>query len=185
MADTYRGTKSWTERTANVLESSRVQGGGSAVYTSIHAKTHEQMAYSVHRLEPDVSNNVNLDLALTVGSKNIHLVWSITTTAAARSYFYENADIAGGTSINALNRDRARGTDNGHVTAVYNPTVNSLGTELTADIIPGGEKNKSIGGAGHVFSEWIIGAGTTCMIRVQNNSGAGEDISINGYYYVE
>lgn len=179
-----RDRKPWIEQLYDIFKASKVVGGGIAVYDAVHAKTHEQKAYSFHRLELDVGNNANLDIGITPQSP-LHIVFSSTATAASRAFFYEGAEITGGTSLTNFNRDRERGTDDGVATTVFGPTVNSLGTQISADVVPGGDKNRAVGGAATTFSEWILDAGTTYLFRVTNVSGGGEDISVIGYFYEE
>lgn len=184
----YGNKPSWNERAAYVLEKSFMQraGNGLIVYEVLHAKTHNGDAYSFHTLATDVANNGSIDIVI-LPSVNIHLVFASAVTASSRGFLYESItyDDQTGTSLTSYNRDRVFGTDDGVATLLQGPDITDTGTELSADLIPGGEKNKSIGSTTGSFPEWILKADVPYLIRITNVSGANEDISISGHFYVD
>lgn len=112
----------------------------------------------------------SIDIAIAFPS-GVKPVFSISGLCAgdAEGYLYEGASVTGGTSLVPLNKNRDSSTASQGV-ALLNPTVNSLGTTILAQILIGGSGKKAgggdIGGANLILNDL-----TTYLFRLTNVNG--------------
>jgi hypothetical protein len=86
-------------------------------------------------------------------------------------YIYESASTTGGTAFTPINRNRNYALTNpSEVAMVINPTVTSVGTELDAQIIPGGAGKKAGGGTAGSL-EYVLKPLTNYLFRLTNVNG--------------
>ena len=89
----------------------------------------------------------------------------------AELYIYEGTATTGGTAFTPINRNRNYAVSNvSQVAMVINPTITSLGTELDAQILPGGVGKKSAGGTAGSL-EYVLKPLTNYLFRLTNVNG--------------
>jgi hypothetical protein len=101
----------------------------------------------------------------------------------AELYIYEGASTTGGTTFTPINRNRNYAVSNpSQVAMVINPTVTSTGTEIDAQLIPGGVGKKAGGGIA-VSLEYVLKPLTNYLFRLQNVNGTNHAASLQLEWY--
>ena len=116
-----------------------------------HQRNHDGRAYYAYKIAPDtapLASGSSIDIVLAAPSG---IYPNITADGMclgdAELYIYEGTTTTGGTAFTPINRNRNYAVSNvSQVAMVINPTVTSVGTEIDAEIIPGGVGKKSGGG---------------------------------------
>jgi len=108
-----------------------------------HQRNHDGRAFFAYKLAPDsapLAANASIDIVLASPAGVFpHLTLDGLCLGDAELYVYEGTATTGGTSFTPINRNRNYAVSNpSQVAMVINPTVTSLGTQLDAQIIPGG-----------------------------------------------
>ena len=140
-----------------------------------HQRNHDGRAFFAYKLAPDsaplaANANINIVLASPAGVFP-HLTLNGLCLGDAELYVYEGTATTGGTAFTPINRNRNYADSNpSQVAMVINPTVTSLGTELDAQIIPGGVGKKSAGGTAGSL-EYVLKPLTNYLFRLTNVNG--------------
>jgi hypothetical protein len=101
----------------------------------------------------------------------------------AEFYLYEGSSTTGGTAFTPINRNRNYAVSNPSQSAmVINPTINSLGTELDGQIVPGGVGKKS-GGGDSATLEYVLKPLTNYHFRLTNVNGTSHAASMTLEWY--
>jgi hypothetical protein len=114
-----------------------------------HQRNHDGRAWFAYKINPYTSpladgSSINIVLASASGVFP-HMTVDALCLGDAEFYIYEGTSATGGTSFTPINRNRNY-TTSSQVAMIVNPTISSVGTELDAQIIPGGSGKKSSGG---------------------------------------
>jgi len=138
-----------------------------------HQRNHDGRAYFAYKINPTSSPlaaGSSIDIVLASASGVIpHMTVDALCLGDAELYIYENTVATGGTSFTPLNRNRNY-TTSSQVAMIINPTVTSVGTQLDAQIIPGGAGKKSGGGTAGSL-EYVLKPLTNYMFRLTNVNG--------------
>ena len=152
-----------------------------------HQRNHDGRAFFAYKIAPDsaplaASASINIVLASPSGVYP-HVTVEAICLGDAELYIYEGASTTGGTSFTPINRNRNYSVSNpSDVAMVINPTVTSVGTEIDAQIIPGGAGKKSSGGAAGSL-EYVLKPLTNYLFRLTNVNGTAHAASLNLEWY--
>jgi hypothetical protein len=101
----------------------------------------------------------------------------------AELYIYEGTSTTGGTAFTPINRNRNYAVSNvSQVAMVINPTVTSVGTEIDAQIIPGGAGKKSSGNSAASL-EYVLKPLTNYLFRLTNVNSTSHAASLQLEWY--
>ena len=152
-----------------------------------HQRNHDGRAYYAYKIAPDTAPlaagaSINIVLASPSGVYP-HITVNGMCLGDAELYIYEGASTTGGTAFTPVNRNRNYAVSNqSQVAMVINPTVTSVGTELDAQIIPGGSGKKSSGGAAGSL-EYVLKPLTNYLFRLTNVNSAAHAASLTLEWY--
>ena len=152
-----------------------------------HQRNHDGRGYFAYKLAPDSAPlasaaSINIVLASPSGVFP-HVTVDAMCLGDAELYIYEGASTTGGTAFTPINRNRNYAVSNvSQVAMVINPTVTSVGTEIDAQIIPGGSGKKSSGGAAGSL-EYVLKPLTNYLFRLTNVNGAAHAASLQIEWY--
>lgn len=140
-----------------------------------HQRNHDGRAFYAYKLAPDsapLAALASIDIVLASPSGVFpHMTIDALCLGDAELYIYEGPTTTGGTAFTPINRNRNYAISNpSQVAMVINPTVNSVGTELDAQIIPGGAGKKSGGGTAASL-EYVLKPLTNYLFRLTNVNG--------------
>lgn len=140
-----------------------------------HQRNHDGRAFFAYKLAPDsapLAPNASIDIVLASPSGVFpHITIDAMCLGDAELYIYEGASTTGGTSFTPVNRNRNYADSNpSDVAMVINPTVTSVGTQIDAQIIPGGVGKKSGGGTAGSL-EYVLKPLTNYLFRLTNVNG--------------
>ena len=140
-----------------------------------HQRNHDGRAYYAYKIAPDTAPlaagaSINIVLASPSGVYP-HVTVHGMCLGDAELYIYESTVTTGGTAFTPINRNRNYSVSNpSQVAMVINPTVTSVGTELDAQIIPGGSGKKSTGASAGSL-EYVLKPLTNYLFRLTNVNG--------------
>ncbi len=108
-----------------------------------HQRNHDGRAFYAYKIAPDsapLAALASIDIVLASPSGVYpHLTVEGLCLGDAELYIYEGTSTTGGTAFTPINRNRNYAISNpSQVAMVINPSVTSVGTEIDAEIIPGG-----------------------------------------------
>lgn len=140
-----------------------------------HQRNHDGRAFFAYKIYPDsapLAANASIDIVLASPSGVFpHITIDGLCLGDAELYVYEGTTTTGGTAFTPINRNRNYAVSNpSQVAMVINPTVTSVGTELDAQIIPGGAGKKSGGGTAASL-EYVLKPLTNYLFRLKNVNG--------------
>jgi hypothetical protein len=140
-----------------------------------HQRNHDGRAFFAYKIYPDsapLAANASIDIVLASPSGVFpHITIDGLCLGDAELYVYEGTTTTGGTAFTPINRNRNYAVSNpSQVAMVINPTVTSVGTELDAQIIPGGAGKKSGGGTAASL-EYVLKPLTNYLFRLTNVNG--------------
>lgn len=140
-----------------------------------HQRNHDGRAFFAYKVYPDnakLAANASIDIAMAAPAGVFpHITIDGLCLGDAELYVYEGSTTSGGTSFTPVNRNRNYTITNpSQVAMVINPTVSNVGTELDAQIIPGGVGKKSAGGTAGSL-EYVLKPLTTYLFRLTNVNG--------------
>lgn len=140
-----------------------------------HQRNHDGRAFFAYKLAPDsapLAALASIDIVMASPSGVYpHLTVDGLCLGDAELYIYEGPTTTGGTAFTPINRNRNYAVSNpSQVAMVINPTVNSVGTEIDAQIIPGGAGKKSGGGTAASL-EYVLKPLTNYLFRLTNVNG--------------
>lgn len=140
-----------------------------------HQRNHDGRAFFAYKIAPDsapLAANASINIVLASPSNVFpHMTIHGLCLGDAELYVYEGPTTTGGTSFTPINRNRNYADSNpSQVAMVINPTVTSVGTELDAQIIPGGAGKKSSGGTAGSL-EYVLKPLTNYLFRLTNING--------------
>lgn len=152
-----------------------------------HQRNHDGRAFFAYKIAPDnapLASLASIDIVLASPSGVFpHVTVDGMCLGDAELYVYEGTSTTGGTAFTPINRNRNYAVSNPSQSAmVINPTVTSVGTEIDAQIIPGGAGKKSGGGnAGSL--EYVLKPLTNYMFRLTNVNGTAHAASLQLEWY--
>ena len=138
-----------------------------------HQRNHDGRAWFAYKMNPEsapLASASSIDIVMASASGVFpHLTVDALCLGNAEFYIYENAVATGGTAFTPISRNRNY-TTSSQVAMIINPTVTSLGTELDAQLLPGGSGKKSGGGDAHSL-EYVLKPLTNYLFRLTNVNG--------------
>ena len=152
-----------------------------------HQRNHDGRAYYAYKIAPDSAKladgaSINIVLASPSGVYP-HITVNGMCLGDAELYIYEGTTTTGGTAFTPINRNRNYAVSNvSEVAMVINPTVTSVGTEIDAQIIPGGTGKKSSGGTAGSL-EYVLKPLTNYLFRLTNVNGTAHAASLTLEWY--
>ena len=152
-----------------------------------HQRNHDGRGYFAYKIAPDsapLASGASIDIVLASPSGVFpHITVDGMCLGDAELYVYEGTTTTGGTAFTPINRNRNYAVSNtSEVAMVINPTVTSVGTEIDAQIIPGGAGKKSSGGAAGSL-EYVLKPLTNYLFRLTNVNGTAHAASLNLEWY--
>lgn len=138
-----------------------------------HQRNHDGRAWLAWKLYPVSAKlaagaSCNIVLASAAGVRP-HMTIDALLMGDAEFYIYEGPTTTGGTAFTPVNRNRNY-TTSSDVAMVINPTVNTTGTLIDAQFLPGGVGKKAGGGAAESL-EYVFKPLTNYLIRMTNVNG--------------
>lgn len=152
-----------------------------------HQRNHDGRAFYAYKLAPDSAPlaalaSIDIVLASPAGVYP-HLTVEGLCLGDAELYIYEGTSTNGGTAFTPINRNRNYAISNpSEVAMVINPTVTAVGTEIDAEIIPGGVGKKSGGGTAGSL-EYVLKPLTNYLFRLTNVNGTAHAASLTLEWY--
>jgi hypothetical protein len=138
-----------------------------------HQRNHDGRAWFAYKMYPTsapLASGSSIDIVLAAASGVVpHMTLDALCIGDAELYIYEGTTATGGTPFTPINRNRNY-TTSSQVAMIINPTVSSLGTQLDAQIIPGGTGKKSGGGTAGSL-EYVLKPLTNYLFRLTNVNG--------------
>jgi len=152
-----------------------------------HQRNHDGRAFYAYKIAPDsapLAALASIDIVLASPSGVYpHLTVEGLCLGDAELYIYEGTSTTGGTAFTPINRNRNYAISNpSQVAMVINPTVTSVGTEIDAEIIPGGVGKKSGGGTAGSL-EYVLKPLTNYLFRLTNVNGTAHAASLTVEWY--
>jgi hypothetical protein len=152
-----------------------------------HQRNHDGRGYFAYKIAPDsapLASGASINIVLASPSGVFpHVTVNGMCLGDAELYIYEGASTTGGTAFTPINRNRNYAVSNvSEVAMVINPTVTSVGTEIDAQIIPGGSGKKSSGGAAGLL-EYVLKPLTNYLFRLTNVNGTAHAASLQIEWY--
>jgi hypothetical protein len=150
-----------------------------------HQRNHDGRAWFAYKIAPDsakLADAASIDIVLASASGVVpHITVDALCLGDAEFYIYEGTSATGGTSFTPINRNRNY-TTSSQVAMIINPTVSSLGTQIDAQILPGGSGKKSGGGAAGSL-EYVLKPLTNYLFRLTNVNGTAHAASLQLEWY--
>jgi hypothetical protein len=150
-----------------------------------HQRNHDGRAWFAYKIAPDsakLADAASIDIVLASASGVVpHITVDALCLGDAELYIYEGTSATGGTSFTPINRNRNY-TTSSQVAMIINPTVSSLGTQIDAQILPGGSGKKSGGGAAGSL-EYVLKPLTNYLFRLTNVNGTAHAASLQLEWY--
>ena len=152
-----------------------------------HQRNHDGRAFYAYKIAPDSAPlaalaSIDIVLASPAGVYP-HLTVDGLCLGDAELYIYEGTSTTGGTAFTPINRNRNYAISNpSEVAMVINPTVTAVGTEIDAEIIPGGGGKKSGGGTAGSL-EYVLKPLTNYLFRLTNVNGTAHAASLTLEWY--
>ena len=152
-----------------------------------HQRNHDGRGYYAYKIAPDsapLAALASIDIVLASPSGVYpHLTVEGLCLGDAELYIYEGTSTTGGTAFTPINRNRNYAISNpSQVAMVINPSVTSVGTEIDAEIIPGGVGKKSGGGTAGSL-EYVLKPLTNYLFRLTNVNGTAHAASLTVEWY--
>lgn len=152
-----------------------------------HQRNHDGRAFFAYKVYPDsapLNALASIDIVLASPSGiTPHITIDALCLGDAELYIYEGTSTTGGTSFTPINRNRNYSVSNpSQVAMVINPTVTSVGTELDAQIIPGGSGKKAGGGSAGSL-EYVLKPLTNYLFRLTNVNGTAHAAHLQLEWY--
>ena len=153
-----------------------VVGGADAPIIMVdvnHQRNHDGRAWFAYKMYPKsapLADGASIDIVLASASGVFpHMTVDALCLGDAEFYIYEGTSATGGTSFTPINRNRNY-TISSQVAMIVNPTVSSLGTQIDAQILPGGSGKKASGGSAASL-EYVLKPLTNYLFRLTNVNG--------------
>lgn len=138
-----------------------------------HQRNHDGRAFFAYKMYPDsapLGADASIDIVLASASGVFpHMTVDALCLGDAEFYIYEGTSATGGTSFTPITRNRNY-TTSSQVAMIVNPTVSSLGTQIDAQILPGGSGKKASGGSASSL-EYVLKPLTNYLFRLTNVNG--------------
>jgi len=152
-----------------------------------HQRNHDGRAFFAYKIAPDatpLAAGATIDIVFASPSGVFpHITVDAMCLGDAELYIYEDTATTGGTSFTPINRNRNYVVTNpSQVAMVINPTVTSVGTEIDAQVIPGGAGKKSTGGSAGSL-EYVLKPLTNYMVRLKNVNGTAHAAHLQLEWY--
>ncbi|KKM88484.1 hypothetical protein LCGC14_1258330 [marine sediment metagenome] len=143
-----------------------------------HKQVHNGRMWDISGLFISIANDAVADLVLEVGSDELYIDFSEASSGAGYAAIYEGPTVTAetGTAAFVKNSNRTTG-DSGAITALKNPTITGLGTQLIEWFSAGGTGGNSDGGTAGRESGMLLKINTKYLFRLTNKKGNAADIS--------
>jgi len=152
----------------------------------VHHRVHEGKTFRAWYISPHgslVADDGFVDLVLTTGSKYIHIVYALGYGGDCEFSIYRGPDfdLDGTVQIPHNLKDYSTGVST--VAVRWNPTINSVGTEICGEFIGGGTTGRSSGGAIRDTTEDILRAKPSYLVRIPIRAGNAPQFSLVAQWY--
>lgn len=138
-----------------------------------HQRNHDGRAWFAYKMYPTsakLADGASIDIVMAAAANIFpHLTVDALCLGDAELYIYEGTTATGGTSFTPINRNRNYATSSS-VAMIINPTISALGTQIDAQIIPGGVGKKAGGGTAGSL-EYVLKPLTNYLFRLTNVNG--------------
>lgn len=150
-----------------------------------HQRNHDGRAWFAYKMYPKsapLADGSSIDIVLASASGVFpHMTADALCLGDAEFYIYENPVATGGTSFTPINRNRNY-TTSSQVAMIINPTVSVLGTQIDAQILPGGSGKKAAGGTAGSL-EYVLKPLTNYLFRLTNVNGTAHAAHLSLEWY--
>ena len=150
-----------------------------------HHRLHEGAAFFIYENifnGSQLLDNASINIVIASASGvPMHMTIGAFCGGDAELYLYEGTTATGGTNKVAQNRNRTS-LKTSSTAALLDPTISVLGTELFAELLPGGVKKAAAGGGAEAL-EYILAPLTNYLIRMTNISGASQNATLTLEWY--
>jgi len=163
--------------------------GALAVIDYAHHEIHEGSTFLVSYKSPDanpIADNATISYIITTHGKYVHMLARGACGGDAEAALYEGTTVTAGTgtAMTAFNKNRAS-IKAPTVGVRRDMTVDTVGTLIENEFIPGGTGPQAVGGAGVSRAEWVLALNTIYMVRITNRAGNAQPMSLAIEWYEE
>ena len=154
-----------------------------------HHEIHEGSTFFVSYKSPDASpiaDNASISFIITTHNKYAHLLARGSCGGDMEGLFYEGTTVTAGTgtAMTEFNKNRAS-TKVATVGGRRDMTVDTLGTLIENEFVPGGTGPQAVGGASSQRAEWVLALNTVYLVRITNRAGNAQPMSLALEWYEE
>lgn len=155
---------------------------------SVHNEVHEGETFRAWYVVPHASpiaDNAFVDIVITTGAKEVHIVFGFGLGGDAEFNLYRTPNFeADGTPLVPHNLKDAS-SNVALSTISIDPTINNVGTEIDGEFLPGGSGGNAQGGAIRSGTEDILKINTFYLVRLTNRAGNAKQFSVEMQWYEE
>ena len=162
--------------------------GALASIPVVHHEVHEGETFRAWYISPHgslVADNGFVDLVLTAGSRYPHVVFALGFGGDCEFNVYRDPDFDLDGTVQTPHNLKDYSTEAATMAARWNPTINSVGTEICGEFLGGGTGGNSTGGAFRRNTEDILRLNTSYLIRITNRAGNAQQFSLDAQWYEE
>jgi hypothetical protein len=147
-----------------------------------HHMVHDGEAYQIWYWANDVADGSSIEILIRTGGDAVHMIYDAVAGGDATAHLIENPTVnAVGTALTEYNLNRTS-TNTPSTVTYHTPTV-AAGTELVAQLLPGGQGPKAGGGQVAADSEWVLKPNEDYVFRVTNISGNAQPLGLVVEWY--
>ena len=153
---------------------------------AFHAQVHNANGYEVSHVFTAIADGAYADLLIYVANgKECHAEFAGAAGGDAFAYLYEGPTVSiNGPTLTPVNLNRTS-TNTATTLFYHTSTLTASGTALLIQMINGGQKNQSFGGATEARNEWILKENTWYLARIQNKAGGAKNFNVSVAFYEE
>lgn len=162
---------------------------GPVVTEAKHHRIHKGEGYAAFHAISALANGASFDFLLATSSKFPHFRdFNVVANGAPFTVeVYEGTVTSNdGTTVPLFNCNR-NSSNTAISTLTHTPTVSEVGTQIDDRLLPDSGGFFGNGGGGQIIGgavlEWILKPNEKYLIRINNGSGAAEDVVCNFFFY--
>lgn len=151
-----------------------------------HNLVHDGSLFEVSHIFTSIANSTFGAILIETGANELHGAFVAAVEGASFVYVHENPVVSTtGTTLAPVTFNRM--TSPTYLTTFsFDNVFSTVGSILSETFVPAGLKSKVSGGASAGLlgdTEWIFAPNTSYLLRVFNDSGSNEILSIDGIFY--
>lgn len=148
--------------------------------SEVHARIHQGVFFGAQYSAASVADgsSINVLITTTANGGAVHMRVSSAAGGNATLYVFEDPTVSvAGTAVSAYNRNRTSALTPTTV-ITHTPTNTPDGTQIAGGFLPGGRGGNAAGNISSMFEEIIMKANEQYLIRLTNNAGTAQPLSV-------